>query len=325
MTIEVSQSGGSGSGGFPVVGITGTVGVTFPAISGGVNPVGITGLVGLTGTVGVTFTGITLLNPYLGVTFTGVSILNFPASFGVSVSNFPLGFGASISNFPASFGVSVSNVGFGASVTNTGFGASVTNTGFGASITNTGLGVTFPQLGVTFQATGLGVTFPPLGVTFQAIGLGVTFVQNGSIGITGFIGITGTQLHCLGTTLGKSVVFKTFSVTTGATTAGATVCVFPATINASTTFFMQGYEVSGSYATATAVAVFIGTMSLQSPPGTTLTLHRINNLSSGGVDRASYTYAEPMFFGASTTVQLVVNPGNTNLIQWTGNIWGYQK
>lgn len=261
-----------------------------------ISPVGVTGLVGITGPIGIT--------GQLGVT-----IGNFPSSFGASISNWQSNFGITGGAFFGITGLVGITGSIGVSVSNTNFG--VTGA-LGVSVSNfpSAFGVT-GQLGVSISNTGLGVTFP--------------FFTTGTTGALGVSVSNFPTFFSIGATLGKTPIFKTGALTTLGTSAAQNI--FSYTVSGGKNFFMEAYNFQARFSTLQLLSGItnLGFAMLQSPAGTTLTIHTFFGGNTADVDRDGFSFAEPITFAQSSIINMCVSPNVSLSVVWIGNLIGYER
>jgi hypothetical protein len=128
----------------------------------------------------------------------------------------------------------------------------------------------------------------------------------------------------LGTTLNKTNVNKTGTLTTTAITVDQVVLTY--TVTSGKTFYLQYVDLSAAQTSpAGGTAVVLGTISLETPSGTKIITRRM--LGAGAIEAASFTlpFAEPLPISSGTVVRVVVTPASTNSFSWNANFGGYEK
>jgi len=127
----------------------------------------------------------------------------------------------------------------------------------------------------------------------------------------------------LGTSLNKTTVMKTGTLTTTAITVDQVVLTY--TVTAAKTFFLQYITMNGSQTAPAGAGVVAGTISLETPSGTKVISQRCfggNTFTPNGID---LSLAEPLPIAAGTVVRVVVTPASTTSFTWNASFGGYEK
>ena len=173
-------------------------------------------------------------------------------------------------------------------------------------------------------------TQPVSGTFFQATQpVSGTVTANAGTGTFTVGQATGTNLHTvtdsssvmsLGTVDSKTLVMKTGSLTTTATTVDQVVLTY--TVTALKTFFIQYLEMMVAASSGHADTVF-GTMSLEIVSGTkVITEHPIGP----GIGQSSlYTFSEALPVSAGTVVRIVTTPAAATSFVWSANFGGFER
>ncbi len=133
----------------------------------------------------------------------------------------------------------------------------------------------------------------------------------------------GTGKFSLGTSAGKTVVMKTGSLVTTATTADQVILTY--TVTAGKTFYLQYLEISGR---TTAIPgntnpVQCGLVSLENPSGTKLYTEDITG--STGAALRDLILPEPIPIAAGTVIRVVCTPASVTSFTWRANFGGYER
>jgi hypothetical protein len=128
----------------------------------------------------------------------------------------------------------------------------------------------------------------------------------------------------LGTTLGKTNVLKTGTLTTTSVTVDQVVLTY--TVTAGKIFYVQYIEMNGIQTTpAGGSAVNLGIISLEIPSGTKVIAKRC--VGAAAIDPVGLLipFLEPIPVAAGTTIRVVVTPATTSSFTWAANFGGYEK
>jgi hypothetical protein len=128
----------------------------------------------------------------------------------------------------------------------------------------------------------------------------------------------------LGVTTGKTVVMKTGTLVTTATTADQVVLTY--TVTAAKTFYVEYVEIQGAQTTpAGGTGIVLGTISLENPSGTKVISARF--IGGGGEQMGEITipFAEPIPVSAGVVIRVVTTPAATTSMTWVANFGGYEK
>jgi len=124
----------------------------------------------------------------------------------------------------------------------------------------------------------------------------------------------------VGTSAGKTIIGKTGTLVTTATTADQVILTY--TVTGGKTFYLEGFDWAvGATALAHADTDF-GNISLETPSGT-----KIQTWFARGAGRDSFVRSvpEPLPIASGTVIRLVVTPSSTTSFTWVGNLIGYEK
>jgi hypothetical protein len=125
----------------------------------------------------------------------------------------------------------------------------------------------------------------------------------------------------LGNATGKTVVMKTGTLTSTATTADQVVLTY--TVTAGKTFYLEYFDVAARLTTYAATATNFGDCSLESPAGTKLYTNMVAHAGSPLPIRTSF--AEPIPIVAGAVVRVVCTPSAVTSFLFRGNLGGFEK
>jgi len=123
--------------------------------------------------------------------------------------------------------------------------------------------------------------------------------------------------------LGKTLVMKTGSLVTTATTADQVVLTY--TVTAGKTLFLGYLHLSGSLTAVSATATVLGTVSLETPSGTKVFTARMTNPTTSATGDLTVPLADPIPIAAGTVVRVVVTPAAVTSMTWVCNFGGVEK
>lgn len=133
-----------------------------------------------------------------------------------------------------------------------------------------------------------------------------------------FSGVVPTTL---GNSVGKTVVLKTGTLTSTATTADQVLLTY--TVTSGKTFYISYMDYTARLTTYAATATNFGTCSLESPAGTKL--HTMMVTNAGASVPISEQFSEPLFISSGVVVRLVCTPSAATSFTWIGNFGGYER
>jgi hypothetical protein len=132
---------------------------------------------------------------------------------------------------------------------------------------------------------------------------------------------TPTGVVSLGNSLGKTLVMKTGTLATSATTADQVILTY--TVTAGKTFYLEYLSANARLTTFAATATLFGDASLESPAGTKL--HTTMVAGSGIGDRDYLPFSEPIPIAGGTVIRVVCTPAAATAMTWRANFGGYEK
>ena len=126
----------------------------------------------------------------------------------------------------------------------------------------------------------------------------------------------------IGSATGKTVVMKTGSLTSTATTADQVILTY--TVTSGKTFYMEYVTVTARLTTYAATATNFGNSSLESPAATKLITTIIAN---AGVINPPFAieFGEPIPIASGTVIRVVCTPAATTSFLWQANFGGYER
>jgi len=127
----------------------------------------------------------------------------------------------------------------------------------------------------------------------------------------------------LGVTSGKTLVMRTGTLPTTATTADQVVLTY--TVTAGKTLYLEHLTLHSSATAVSATAAILGTASLESPAATKLVTDRFSNPTTGSVQTTSIAYGEPLPIAGGTVIRVVCTPASVTSTTWIANFAGYEK
>lgn len=128
----------------------------------------------------------------------------------------------------------------------------------------------------------------------------------------------------LGNSLGKTLVMKTGSLTTSATTADQVILTY--TVTAGKTFYLQHLDISARLTVLSATAAILGLASVETPSGTKVYSYTFTNATTQTVDRTpAHDYGEGLPIAAGAVIRVVVTPAAATSMLWVANLGGYEK
>lgn len=133
--------------------------------------------------------------------------------------------------------------------------------------------------------------------------------------------ISGVMQATLGSNVGKTVVSKTGTLASSATTADQVVVTY--TVTAGKTFYIQYFDFTARLTTFAATATNFGDCSLESPAGTKL--YTMMNASAGAPAQVRVVTAEPLPIGSGVVVRIVCTPSAVTAFTWRGNLVGFER
>jgi hypothetical protein len=128
----------------------------------------------------------------------------------------------------------------------------------------------------------------------------------------------------LGTSLNKTTILKTGTLTTVATTVDQVVLTY--TVTTGKTLYLQYVDLSAAQTVpAGGNAVVLGTISLETPSGTKVITRRMLGGGAGDISPFLMSFAEPLPIPSASVIRVVVTPAATNSFNWNANFGGYEK
>ncbi len=126
----------------------------------------------------------------------------------------------------------------------------------------------------------------------------------------------------IGTATGKTIVGKTGTLATTATTADQVVITY--TVTAGKTFYLESVNGFARLTTMAATATNFGTLSFETPSGTKVAT--INLAGGAGASQwGEFDFAEPIPIASGVVVRLVCTPSAATAFTFTGNMIGYER
>lgn len=125
----------------------------------------------------------------------------------------------------------------------------------------------------------------------------------------------------IGTSSGKTLVLKTGSLATSATTADQVVLTY--TVTAGKTLYLTGYSLQARLTTFAATATLFGQAYLETPSGTKGQTFDLSGPGTCLID--TVTFAEPLPIAAGQVVRIVCTPAATTGMTWKANLSGYER
>lgn len=172
------------------------------------------------------------------------------------------------------------------------------------------------------------------GVT-QPVSIAATVSDNitqfGGVALSTGLGASGTGIPrvtlstdssvSLGTSQGKTVVLKTGTLASSATTPDQVVLTY--TITTGKTFYLCSLDCLVRLTTFAATATLFGTISLENPSGTKL--WTMDMVGTGVTNQYILQLIEPVPMSSATVVRVVCTPAAATAFTWRANFAGYEK
>lgn len=125
----------------------------------------------------------------------------------------------------------------------------------------------------------------------------------------------------LGSATGKTVVSKTGTLASSATTADQVLVTY--TVTAGKTFYVSQFDFTARLTTYAATATNFGECSLESPAGTKL--YTMMNANAGAPVPITAVLSEPLPIASGVVVRLVCTPSAATAFTWRGNMVGFER
>ncbi|HEY6177386.1 MAG TPA: hypothetical protein VIX73_23175 [Kofleriaceae bacterium] len=127
----------------------------------------------------------------------------------------------------------------------------------------------------------------------------------------------------LGSTLGKTNVYLTGSLTTTAVTADQVILT--RTVTAGKTFYVSYACLQARLTAVSATASILGAASIETPSGTKVITFTFTNPTTSETNPVCVPIVEPISVAAAAVIRCVTTPAATTSMLWVCNFGGYEK